>query len=104
MVSSAVCKGCRTGQMYPPHYVPGDSFLVQTLLKSYKAFTERDEKPVAGGGTYVHRIENGVAFGCADKNIDNHMHGADEFISVDQMLLSAEIYADAILRLCTKCN
>lgn len=87
--------------IYPPHYVPSDSKLVQVLLNSYRKFTGREETPIAtGGGTYVHGIPNGVAFGCAINEIDNHMHGPDEFVHIDQMLLSAEIYADAIISLC----
>lgn len=87
--------------IYPPHYVPTDSKLVQVLLNSYRKFTGREETPIAtGGGTYVHSITNGVAFGCAVKEIDNHMHGPDEFMHIDQMLLSAEIYADAMISLC----
>lgn len=88
---------------YPPHYVPADSELVQALLTSYHSITGREEKPIAiGGGTYVHGVPGGVAFGCAVAEVDNHMHGPDEFMTVDQLLLSAEIYADAIVRLCGK--
>ncbi|MBQ4045623.1 MAG: M20/M25/M40 family metallo-hydrolase, partial [Lachnospiraceae bacterium] len=83
------------------HYVPQDSELVIKLMASYKKITGRDEAPLAiGGGTYVHEIDNGVAFGCADPNVDNRMHGPDEFMSIDQMLLSCEIFADAILSIC----
>lgn len=90
-------------RMYPPHYVPADSELVQALLASYRTVTGRDEKPIAsGGGTYVHSVPGGVAFGCAVTEVDNHMHGPDEFMHVEQLLLSAEIYADAIVRLCGK--
>lgn len=88
-------------RMYAPHYVPADSPFVQTLLSCYEEVTGRKEKPLAiGGGTYVHHIENGVAFGCADIHMDNHMHGADEFMSVEQMKKSAVIFALAIARLC----
>lgn len=87
--------------MNPAHYVPKDSEFVKTLLSCYKDVTGIDGEPIAiGGGTYVHHIENGVAFGCADPAIDNRMHGADEFMSVEQMKKSAAIYAMAILKLC----
>ena len=87
----------------PPHYVPKDSPLVQTLLRVYTKVTGKREEPLAiGGGTYVHHIENGVACGCADPNIDNHMHGPDEFVLVSQLKKSAEIFALAILELCGK--
>lgn len=89
------------GRMYAPHVVPADSPFVQTLLSCYEAVTGKKEKPLAiGGGTYVHHIANGVAFGCADPQVDNHMHGDDEFMMVEQMKKSAVIFALAIARLC----
>lgn len=87
--------------MNPPHYVPKESELVKTLLESYTRITGKEEEPLAiGGGTYVHEIENGVACGCADPAVDNHMHGPDEFVVIDQLLISARIFADAIMELC----
>lgn len=53
-----------------------------------------------GGGTYVHEIENGVSFGCGFAGLDNHLHGADEFMSLEQMLFTCRIYARTILALC----
>ena len=53
-----------------------------------------------GGGTYVHHLKNGVAFGCADLEVDNHMHGADEFAVISQLVMSAKIFAQAIIELC----
>ncbi len=88
-------------RMFEAHYVPEDSELVQVLLSCYTRVTGKEGKPVAiGGGTYVHHIPNGVAFGCADPEVDNHMHGADEFMVVEQMKKSAVIFALAILELC----
>lgn len=88
--------------MLAPHYIPEDSELVQALLTSYRELTGRDEKPLAiGGGTYVHGIANGVAFGCGVPEVDNHAHGLNEFMVIEQLLLSAEIFADAIIRLCS---
>ena len=89
------------GRMFAPHYVPEESEFVQTLLGCYEAVTGKKEKPLAiGGGTYVHHIENGVAFGCAELGVDNRMHGADDFMSVEQMKKSAVIFAYAIAQLC----
>ena len=89
------------GKMNPPHYVPEESPFVQTLLDCYEAVTGKRGRPLAiGGGTYVHHIENGVAFGCGELDVDNRMHGADEFMSVEQMKNSAVIFAYAIAKLC----
>ena len=88
--------------MFEPHIVDGDSPLVKTLLGCYeKGFGVTGAKPIAiGGGTYVHHVENGVAFGCEVPEVDNHMHGADEFMEVDMIIKSAKIFADAIVELC----
>ena len=34
------------------------------------------------------------------RELDNHMHGADEFMVVDMIVKSAKIFADAIVELC----
>lgn len=83
------------------HYVPADSPLVKSLLDSFEKYSGVKGEPMAiGGGTYVHGLERGVAFGCAMEGIDNHMHGDDEFMEVDVLVMSAKIFADAILKLC----
>ena len=66
--------------MKAPHCVPGDSDFVKTLLSSYERYTGVKGQPMStGGGTYVHNLERGVAFGCGMEGVDNHMHGDDEF-------------------------
>ena len=90
-------------RLNPPHYVPKDSKLVKTLLETYTDVTGEVREPLAiGGGTYVHHIDNGVACGCADPSVDNHMHGPDEFVIIDQLVMSAEVFALAIVKLCGK--
>lgn len=92
---------CSAELLTPPHHVPAESPLVQGLLASYERYTGIKGKPLAiGGGTYVHELERGVAFGCEIEGIDNHMHGDDEFIDIDVLVMSAKIFADAILRFC----
>ncbi len=89
------------GGMIPAHYVSADSELVRKLLESYELYFGKKGKPVAiGGGTYVHNLERGVAFGCAVPEVDNCMHGDDEFMEIPMLLKSTKIFADAILRLC----
>jgi len=89
------------GNMTPAHYVPADSPLVQTLLASYeKYFGEKGEPLAIGGGTYVHGLQRGVAFGIEVEGIDNHMHGDDEFVDIEILLRSAKIFADAIVQIC----
>lgn len=91
------------GNMILPHHVPEESELVQKLLDSYERYTGKREKPIAmGGGTYVHDLKCGVAFGCEIDGVDNHMHGDDEFFDLDVFYLSAKIFADAILKICNE--
>ncbi|WP_251445325.1 Sapep family Mn(2+)-dependent dipeptidase [Vermiculatibacterium agrestimuris] len=89
-------------QMVPAHVVAADTPLVKTLLECYSAYTGvRDPKPMAiGGGTYVHDIPGGVAFGCDFPGFDPKMHSANEQASVDNLIKSAKIFALAIARLC----
>ena len=91
----------RERKMYPPHHVPEDSDLIRTLQDVYEALTGSRPKPLCiGGGTYVHDIDNGVAFGCGFPGLDNRAHGADEFITLEQLRFTCKIYARAILALC----
>ena len=89
-------------EMRPAHEVPADSELVRTLLGCYSAWTgEADPKPIAiGGGTYVHDIPGGVAFGCCFPGYDTRMHAADERIPVKHLLTACKIYTQAIAELC----
>lgn len=84
-----------------PHCTDENSGFVQALLQAY---TEVTGKPACckaiGGGTYVHSIEGGVAFGMEIEGEDNHIHGADEWVSAEALLTSAEIYAKAIIKIC----
>lgn len=87
--------------MYPAHHVPEESPFIQTLLSCYEEFTgEKGYCISIGGGTYVHSLKNGVAFGCAKPGVDYRMHGDDEFTEIDQLILSAKIFAAAIAEIC----
>lgn len=87
--------------MIPAHHVPKDAPIVKTLLSVYEQYTgEKGEAYAIGGGTYVHDIEGGVAFGCEMPGVDYRLHGADEFADLDTLLLSAKMFAEAIVRLC----
>ena len=48
----------------------------------------------------MHDIEGGVAFGAEFPNQDGNMHGADEFITLENLLKNAEIMAEAIIEIC----
>lgn len=85
----------------PAHVVDGDSDFVKTLLACYEKYTGKKGECLAiGGGTYVHELKNGVAFGAVGDTTDTHMHGADEFMIIEEMKTAAKIYAEAIYELC----
>jgi succinyl-diaminopimelate desuccinylase len=75
--------------------------LVQKLLKVYSEYTGSTAKAVyCGGGTYVHGLK-GVAFGPEFPNQPSHnLHGANEFIGLDELKDVTKIYARAILSIC----
>ncbi len=84
-----------------PHYVSPDTPLVKVLLSHYEEwFGEKGQCIAIGGGTYVHGLPGGVAFGCAKQDVDNRMHGPDEFAEIDQLLISGMLFTTAIADLC----
>ena len=91
---------CRGG-FHEAHAVDADSPFIQTLLETYEEFSGRKGYCEAiGGGTYVHGIPGGVAFGAGEHDFDSRLHGANERASIRQLLLTAEIYAAVIARIC----
>ena len=84
-----------------PHYTPQDSKLVSTLLKVYQEHTGQEGRCISiGGGTYVHNIPGGVAFGMEREGFDYRMHGADERLPVQEFLDNTVLYIKAIEALC----
>lgn len=86
-----------------PHCTDESSEFVQTLLRVYENVTgDKGECIAIGGGTYVHHIDGGVAFGAEFPGEDVNMHGADEFITVENLLKNAVIMAHAMIELCSE--
>lgn len=84
-----------------PHCVDENSEFVQALLRVYERVEgEKGHCIAIGGGTYVHNIEGGVAFGAERGDTDYHMHGANEFITIEELLKDAVLYANAIIEIC----
>jgi len=83
------------------HHTPGDSPFVRSLLRIYEEYTGEPGRCLAiGGQTYVHEIPGGVAFGCEMPGADNHIHGVNEFIEAEQLIISAKMFAHAIIDIC----
>ena len=90
-----------SGEQGPAHHVPSDSPFIKTLLKRYEEYTGlKGECLSTGGGTYVHNIPGGVAFGCSLPGFDSHLHSADERTRISDLMLSARLFAHIICDLC----
>ncbi|MEL7568692.1 MAG: dipeptidase PepV [Dehalobacterium sp.] len=102
-----IVEACRIRGLKPvilqdkaPLYVPKDSPLVQNLLEVYRQMTNRSEAPVViGGGTYCRAMENFVAYGPVFPGQKELAHEPNEFISIDDLMLCAKIYAQALYML-----
>ena len=83
-----------------PHHVPADSELVTALLAAYEEESGLPGKCIAtGGGTYAKVLEQGVAFGAIFPHEEELAHLANEYVSIDSMMLAMKIYANALMRL-----
>lgn len=81
----------------PGLFVPKDSDLIQTLLQAYQQTSGRDEPPVTiGGGTYSRAMKNFVAYGPLFPGQRELAHERNEYIDVDDLILCAKIYAQAL--------
>lgn len=85
----------------PIHYVDENSDFIKKLLSAYEEVSGRKGYCEAiGGGTYVHEIDGGVAFGAIMPDVDTNMHGADEFMPIDDLITAAKIFTKAIINIC----
>ena len=92
---------CFEGNMRAPHHTPGDTPFVQSMLRSYEAYTGlKGECLSMGGGTYVHDIPGGVAFGAGMPGFESNLHGANERMNIADMLTAIKIFAQVIYDLC----
>ena len=89
------------GEQGAPHHVPADSPFIRTLLGRYEEWTGlKGECLSTGGGTYVHDIPGGVAFGCSLPGFDSHLHSADERARISDLMLSAKLFTQIIIDMC----
>lgn len=88
-----------TGKKAPLH-VSKDSYLVKTLCKIYNEVTSSNVEPIAiGGATYARAFDNFVSFGANLPGQKDMCHQTDEFISIDNLMITCNIYCAAIYRL-----
>ena len=84
-----------------PLHMELESDIIKTLLGVYNKKTNSNMKPIAiGGGTYARAFKNMVPFGPTMPGMPDLCHQNDEYIEIENLLLCANIYADAIYELC----
>ena len=80
-----------------PLYNDPNGKLITTLMGVYKKVTGREEQPIAiGGGTYARALKCGCAFGPEFPGSEPTIHQADEFVSLADLQMMADIYYEAI--------
>ena len=83
-----------------PLFNQKDGELVSALLSVYNEYAGTDLPPIAiGGGTYARALECGAAFGPEIEGEEVTIHQADEYITLDRVLMMLEIYKRALKRL-----
>lgn len=88
---------------FPAVYIEKESPFLKTLMHIYQEFTGDMTEPILmGGGTYARTMKNTVAFGPRFPGREETEHQKNEYILLDDLMLSAEIYAAAIRELVTK--
>lgn len=87
-------------QMREPLYIPKEAPLVEKLLQVYNEMTgENREAITIGGGTYCRDVENFVSFGPVFPYEKELAHEANEYIGINELMLSAKLYAQALYSL-----
>lgn len=82
----------------PGLYIDPNSKLVQTLCNIYNEETNSKCTPIAiGGATFARAFPNCVSFGANFPGDKDMCHQTDEFIKIDNLLLSCKIYAKTII-------
>ncbi|HYE84044.1 MAG TPA: dipeptidase PepV [Clostridia bacterium] len=88
------------GAAKDPLYVPADNFMIKILQKVYEDVTGQKAELISiGGGTYARAIKNAVAFGPLFPGREETAHQKDEYIGIEDLLMSTKIYAEAIYEL-----
>jgi succinyl-diaminopimelate desuccinylase len=85
-----------------PAYIPEDDPVVRTLIDCYRRHSgDTESRPmVIGGATYAQAVSRGLAVGPVFPGRPDVIHQSNEYFSVDDLMMSTRIYADALYALC----
>ena len=82
-----------------PLYIRNEE-LINALLSAYREVTgDMTEPQVIGGGTYAKEMPNFIAFGPERIDEPTRAHQSNEYITCDELIEAAKIYARAIYNL-----
>lgn len=85
---------------HEPLYFPPHHPVILKLQKVYKEQTGKEATLLAiGGGTYAKSMNNIVAFGPVFPGGPDLAHQANEYIEIEDLILSCKIYANALYEL-----
>ncbi|MCC0637189.1 Sapep family Mn(2+)-dependent dipeptidase [Clostridioides sp. ES-S-0001-02] len=85
---------------FNPVYFDKDSELVKKLQIAYERVTSLDGTPVTtNGGTYAKVMPNIVPFGPSFPGQKGIAHNPDEYMDIDDIILNAKIFSNAIYEL-----
>lgn len=85
-----------------PIYADKDSPVIKSLLKAYRSVTGDESEPsTMGGASYARAMDNVFAFGPVFPGRESTEHRKDEHLSVEDLILITQIYAEAIKELAT---
>lgn len=83
-----------------PLFVHQDSKLITILTQIFNKHTQTNAKPITiGGATYARAFKNFASYGPNMPGEKDLCHQSDEYISIDNLIISAKIYANAIYEL-----
>lgn len=84
----------------PALYINKDNLLVKKLCNIFNEETNSNVTPISiGGATYARAFPNCISFGMNFPNDKDMCHQADEFVSIDKLIVATNIYAKAIYEL-----
>ena len=87
-------------KILPALYINKEDSFVQMLCSIFNETCQSNFEPIAiGGATYARAFPHCISFGMNFPGDKDMCHQADEFVDINKLLLSSNIYAKAIYKL-----
>lgn len=87
---------------HPTYRFPLNHPLIETLRDVYEELTGKDSTPGHEGGTYAKVVPNIVPFGSIFPGTPDLCHRPDESVDIDEYILDAKLYGNAMYALTKK--